>query len=279
MNQNKFRLQPVMKCPICGSGDRLRWSIESKIPAYQCLKCFLVYMGEILDENSSNLYYSDYNKNRDSNDSELKAKRVAMYELDLNFLNFVTRLHDSRLGILDVGGGDGEFLNLIPGNHYKTCFDLDQQAMLSGQKKFPLIEYLTDLEKAGREFDLILFRGTIQYQRDLMSTKNFVERFLKPGGRLVLLATPNIESPVATLAKDGWGLFVPYEHLYYFSIKNLEVLFNGLDLIHYDFPYIGTPYENLDNDLERFKLLVKGRLTQPTPPFWGSMMNLVFKKP
>jgi SAM-dependent methyltransferase len=236
-------------------------------------------MGEILDENSSNLYYSNYNQNRDSNDSELKAKRMVMYQLDLKFLNFVIRLNDSNLEILDVGGGDGEFLNLIPGSHYKTYYDLDQQAKFRAQKKFPSIEYLTDLEKSGREFDLIIFRGTIQYQRNLMSTKNFVERFLKPGGRLVLLATPNIESPVASLAKDRWGLFVPYEHLYYFSIKNLEMLFDGLDLVHYDFPYIGTPYENLDTDLEKFKLLINGRLASPPPPFWGSMMNLVFKKP
>ena len=51
---------------------------------------------------------------------------------------------------------DGEFLNLIPGSHHKTCFDLDVQARIRGQEKFPLIDYLIDLEAAEKQFDLIL---------------------------------------------------------------------------------------------------------------------------
>ena len=281
MSHKEFTFQRIMHCPICGSGERLSWSIESRLPAYQCKNCHLVYMGEILDESSSSLYYSNYNQNRDRNDSELKAKRRKMYHLDLNFLSLLFNFNSPGLNILDVGGGDGEFLNLIPGDHLKTCFDVDVQARISGQEKFPLIDYLVDLEAAEKEFDLILFRGTIQYQRSLKSTRKFIDKYLKPNGNLVLLATPNIESPVATLAKDKWGLFVPYEHLYYFSIKNLEMLFDGLNLVHFDFPYIGTPYEDLDADLEKFKLLVNGSLGHASPPpsFWGSIMNLAFKKP
>ena len=56
----------------------------------------------------------------------------------------------------------------------------------------------------------------------------------------------------AKLYKQNWNLFHPIEHLWHFSKGNISLLaenFN-LKLIWSEYPYLGTPYENVYEDIK-----------------------------
>jgi hypothetical protein len=58
----------------------------------------------------------------------------------------------------------------------------------------------------------------------------------------------------------------------------------GFKLIAKDFPYLGTPYENVLEDIRHVMEAIDMKRDMPgaelaiSPPFWESMMSLVFKK-
>jgi SAM-dependent methyltransferase len=230
-------------------------------------------MGERLSENEAFNFYNYYNKKRDVDENKLKKDRLKMYELDSKLIQLFVKSGK----ILDYGCGAGEFLDILPSTFNKYGFDVDLNAVAEATTKYEAINFLTDINSLETKFDAIIFRGTLQYQRDLTVCKRFIDEHLNPNGLLILLATPNVESPVAEILRDDWGLFNQYEHLYYFSISVLRDMFKNMELKYYDFPYVGTPYENIQSDLESFKSLLQLGSTK-TFPFWGSMMNLIFVK-
>ena len=101
---------------------------------------------------------------------------------------------------------------------------------------------------------------------------------IKPDGWLFLLQTPNVESPAAVLQREKWGLHNKWEHLYTFSLKTLAALFSDFEIFYYDFPYVGTPYENQPEDLQRFIAVCRDPDASARFPFWGSMMNVALRR-
>jgi len=81
-------------------------------------------------------------------------------------------------------------------------------------------------------------------------------------------------------------LFHPIQHIWHFSPKTLGLICSrfGLKLIAKDFPYLGTPYENVRENVKTVAEAIKLREQNPlaelpvSPPFWENMMALVFEK-
>ena len=53
---------------------------------------------------------------------------------------------------------------------------------------------------------------------------------------MVLLATPNADSPLATLLRQRWVLHNPVEHLVTFNLRSIEHLFAGFEVDDVAFP-------------------------------------------
>jgi len=134
-------------------------------------------------------------------------------------------------------------------------------------------------------FDVITMRGVIEHLPDPVKTIKKVSDLMKPGGLFYICATPNGESFSVKLFKQNWNLFHPIEHLWYFSPNNLSLLSEGfnLKLIWSEYPYIGTPYENINEDIMLInKKIANTRLDKNnedvSPPFYESMMSLIYMK-
>ena len=200
-----------------------------------------------------------------------------MYELDRRFL-----AHFASPGpLLDYGCGTGEFVAGLGTHSRRSGYDVDAHAVASARRRWPDVDFDTDLttlaHRAG-PFATVVFRGTLQYVRDLSAIQRTVTTLLDRDGLVVLLATPNSDAPLADLLRERWVLHNTLEHLVTFNLSSVARLFDDFDIEYVDFPYVGTPYEDRAEDLRRFVAVCRGDLSDTRFPFWGSMMNVVLRR-
>lgn len=129
-------------------------------------------------------------------------------------------------------------------------------------------------------FDLVMMRGVIEHLPDPLGDIMEASRVLKTGGYMYICATPNVNGFVAELYRSNWSLFHPVQHLWYFSPVTMASICDkyGLKLVWEEYPYLGTPYENAIKDIRQVADYSEGKGASVSPPFWGSMMSLVFQK-
>ena len=132
--------------------------------------------------------------------------------------------------------------------------------------------------------DVVSMRGVIEHLIDPESVVKRLSSKLREGGHFFICATPNVDSPASLVFGTSWSQFTPPFHLHFFSPRTLAVMFarHDLVLIDYRLPYLGTPYEQVDRDVQRFQQAARAwvedsEVGEP-PPFPGTMMSLVFRK-
>ena len=111
--------------------------------------------------------------------------------------------------------------------------DVDNEAIDKASKDFPdctffrnSIEEIADKDK---KYDLIYCSEVIEHVKDPISFTKSLKKILKPKG-IIFLTTPDIDHK--SLPKDKSSLFEtnfirPPEHLYYFTIQSIELLFRN----------------------------------------------------
>jgi 2-polyprenyl-3-methyl-5-hydroxy-6-metoxy-1,4-benzoquinol methylase len=190
-----------------------------------------------------------------------------------------------------VGCSGGFFLAEFDKKFKKYGTEVELGSVEFARKHFPFGKnvYHTDILQAPFRksmFDLITMRGVIEHVPDPVKVIRKCSSLLKPGGYFYITATPNGASFVADLFREQWVLFDPIAHIWHFSPETLARIAKrfGLKLIAKDFQYLGTPYENVKEDLKAvmkaMQLVKEGKRSRlpVSPPFWESMMTLVFQK-
>lgn len=272
-------MKKIFQCPICNKDDNLQeWTstLYKGISSKQCINCDIVFAEEVLDDKEFTYYYNKYNNDRDTNKVELAKKRKLCYENDKTFID--KNCNTMFTNILDIGCGNSSFLSLFNSKN-KTGYDIDKNIIIKNKLKYPNTNFIDNLNeiKNDEQFDLIIFRGTFQYIRDLNYIKEFINKHLTKNGYLVILSLPNKNSPLAEIQRENWGLYNPIEMFNIFSLSSTKKLFNAYKIIDIDFPYLDTPYADEKNDMIKFKELISKNKQQKFP-FWGSMMQIIFQK-
>jgi hypothetical protein len=121
---------------------------------------------------------------------------------------------------------------------------------------------------------------------DPLSAIKKVSELLKHNGYFCITATPNGMSLAADIYRNQWTLFHPVQHIWHFSPKSLSIICQrfGLKLIAQEFPYIGTPYEDVNKNIQDVADAIRLKKDNAdfdlpvSPPFYESMMSLMFKK-
>jgi SAM-dependent methyltransferase len=173
--------------------------------------------------------------------------------------------------ILDIGCGTGGFLSGLDDRFEKYGYEVSEYAgriaqargievtapgmvkaepgSLSSQIIPSLACYTTE------SMDIVVFRGTLQHINRPMEALAHATRTLKPGGLLVILATPNTDSLVYSL----WHTLPPLDPQKNWVLFGQAGLDNLLDRLGYrqlvwHFPYRKSPYARPIKDFIKFGL-------------------------
>ena len=272
-------MENILLCPICNKNNNLKhWtSLDyNGISSKECIECDIVFAEKMLDDGEYIKFYNKYNNSRDTEKEDLAIKRNICYQNDIKFIN--KTCGNMFKNILDIGCGNGKFLSLF-NSEKKTGYDIDINIIIENKSKYTDINFISDLNKINinEKFDLIIFRGTFQYIRDIKKMKDFINNKLNINGYLIILALANKNSPLAEIQRENWGLYNPIEMFNIFSLTSIKSIFNDYNTINIDFPYLDTPYASEKYDIQKFKDLIVDN-KQSKFPFWGSIMQVIFQK-
>ncbi|HEY2798063.1 MAG TPA: class I SAM-dependent methyltransferase [Thermoanaerobaculia bacterium] len=219
-------------------------------------------------------YGSAYFAHRQKND----PVRLAAFAIERRLLE--ERLDPSvflKGRVLDVGCSTGEFLETI-GWDLSQAFGMEVSDFARQRAQSAGISFAKTIFDEENFFDLVVFRGTIQYLPNPFEYLYAAYRALKPGGTLFLLA-PNTNSPYYR----AFGT-LPYleEHLHFWipSDASLRMVLRncGFRRIDVTFPYLGSPYARPVRD--HLKFLVKRLFrTGHKFAFWRNSMYVFAEKP
>ena len=281
-------LGPVRPCLICGTDadgeSRETWAVDEYFKALRCQSCGLVTIEPSLNEEGLSAFYSNYIQRRFDNESKMQ-KRQVQYTQDLSFLY----KHITEGVVLDVGCNGGFFLAEFDEKFQKYGIEIDEEAVKHARDFYGLD---VRFEKFGEDtfeadyFDLVVFRGVIEHMYDPKSALQRAHEVLKPGGLLFFTATPNLDCLCAEVYREKWNVWHPIEHINIFSADTLHSLLGRehFELLAADYPYLGTPYEDQEKDtltlLNDIDKKMSGRWDEvkKSPPFWGNMMSVIYKK-
>jgi len=230
-------------------------------------------------------YYSDYIGRRRTINEEKMKQRQEQYKIDVDFI----QRYVSEGTMLDVGCSGGFFLSEFSEKFEKYGIEIDQNAVDFANETFDKLSgkvscISLDDYNSNLNFDLITMRGVIEHVTDPEKYILKVSQLLKKGGFFGVAATLNSDAVSVDIFRDKWTLFHPIQHLWHFSSKTLGMICerHGLQLIASDFPYLGTPYENVHEDIkivsESINKKERGEELPISPAFFENMMTLIFKK-
>jgi SAM-dependent methyltransferase len=142
---------------------------------------------------------------------------------------------------LDVGCATGDFIALCQARGtLSTGIELSESAVRHCREERGLDVIhgdLVDTDFGDRKFELITYNGVLEHVPDPHAHVRKCRTLLAPGGKLVILGLPNIESAGFRVAGKHWiGLDAP-RHIHQFSGESLRALLShaGFELKSIDF--------------------------------------------
>lgn len=281
-NENDLS-EDYASCPWCNSNKaEILYVGLQGVEALKCSRCGFVFSKKILNPRGLKKYWSNYESGLHLRDIKLNRDRERMYELEYRY---ISRYLPSKCRVLDVGCASGQFLDLFQ-SHGHMCYGVEfgEEAGRRAEEKYRIwIGEFPDLD-INQQFDLIIFRGVIQY---LINPKRYFEKaisLLNKNGLIFITSSPNSESLCFKLFREKFRLPVDITDYYAFSQPLLTEFFRekGLVLSGEKYFYEETPYANVYEDIKVVAKAIYMRqegksIDFASPPFYGNMLTLIYK--
>lgn len=292
--ENDFK--KITVCPMCngeqtdflyeistgGSDDFEGKEFNRTIKALRCKACGFVFSNEILNENGKSKFWKNYSSRCHENDKEAILKRNEMYRIEYEFVSQFLRKKSPY--ILDVGCGEGGFLDYFAGAICKGV-ELGEEAAVKASSKYEVYQGEFPNINFSEKFDLIIFRGVLQYPSEPKKYLLKANEILADDGLIYITSTPNAASFCAELFKEYFSFAVCAVAGNGFSPHVLNNFFKGLnyELCAEKYFYENTPYCNVHEDIKKISLAIKKdeigeKIKFRSPAFWGNMMSLIYRK-
>lgn len=279
----KQYLEEVSACPVCEEkGGEAVYSVTEGVHARRC-GCGALYCDHRLTREGLAEYWKDYQLKEHGAVAEECALRRRMYEVDYAY---IARFLKGGSRVLDVGCADGLFLDLFAAaGHDCHGVEFGHEAALAASCKYPVREgNFPDLDmEAG--YDLVIFRGVLQY---LQKPRLFFQKaafLLNAGGLVFITAQPNMDSFCHKIFREKFRFrLTPCDCVGYTPASlTAEFALLGCEQAGLAFFYEETPYADPARDVAAVRRALTAREQglcpqEVSPPFWGNMMTLVFRK-
>ncbi len=255
----------------------------------RCLHCGIVYARRRLNGNGLPKYWSDYLSRVHVHDHGAVEKRKRMYQIDYTFSSQFVPMGK----VLDVGCGNGSFMGIYEQHGYDVLgVEYGEEAAVTAEKKHRVRYGVFDEMDFGDEkFDLIIFRGVLQYvpypKRYLSKAYALLESkgASRKGGYVFITAQPNMDSLAFHLFGKhftqpiGGADFIGFTE----PILTNYLCDLGMTKSAEQYFYLETPYANEEEDLLKMAKAVEckraGNLIDfKAPAYWRNMMTLMYQK-
>jgi 2-polyprenyl-3-methyl-5-hydroxy-6-metoxy-1,4-benzoquinol methylase len=267
------RSQPLMNpaCRVCGNPVSFLFQTVQGYDLHSCNSCGFVQVSRKPDAAELDQIYQEsyfgHGKYRDK--ETLNAENQRRFGM-------LRKLVKPGGSVLEIGCGEGSFLQLAKEEYHVTGFDLSKAGIKIAREQNPEIadrihiESIETYPENQEMFDAICMWDVLEHIWDPLPISDKILRMLKPSGKL-LISTPNIHSLTARVMKKRWAFITPPEHLGFFSPKSVRFLFESkLD---------GQVIEirSLGKKVNLGFLIYKLRRVFPLLP--GAILNLVERSP
>lgn len=285
MNLTGNDFEWVHECPWDASGkERFDFLYKDQwgCDIVRCCNCRLVFAKKRLSKSGLDKYWKNYLSREHLSNAQLVSARNRMYEIDYNYISGYIK----RGSVLDVGCGNGSFMALFENNGYETMgVEYGKEAYEKADSKHK-VRYGTLPEiDFSEKFDLIIFRGVLQYIQTPISYLKKAMSLLNNKGYIFITAQPNMDSFCARLYGNHFVLPVTAADCIGYTPGLLTEFFekNYFCKVGEKYFYEETPYADVEKDILRVARAIKqknefGEITEQSPPFWGNMMSLVYQK-
>lgn len=254
----------------------------------RCLNCGIVYAKRRLNQNGLPKYWNDYLSRVHIHDIELVEKRKKMYQIDCDF----SRQYVSSGKVLDIGCGNGSFMSVYEGYGYETFGVEYGKEAADVAEKHHNVRYgvFDEMDFDGDTFDLIVFRGVLQYVPNPKSYLKKAVGLLKHhesgslGGCLFITAQPNMDSLGFRLFGKHFTQAVNGTNFIGYTEKALTSYISSLGMkkVGEKYFYLETPYADEIGDLSQMARALQyhregKKIDFKSPAYWGNMMTLMYR--
>ena len=234
-------METIINCPVCNSAQTKLFLVckdhtvsRETFNIVECVSCGFKFTNPRPEAEKLGAYYKseDYVSHSNTNKGFVNSvyQMVRKYTL-LKKLKLVSEFYKTGK-ILDIGCGTAEFLKTFKDAKWETLGiepSPEVRKMAIGNYGLDVREEaeIKNLETAS--FDVITMWHVLEHVPQLNDRIEDLKRMLKPKG-LIIIAVPNPTSLDAKIYAENWAAYDVPRHLYHFSPKDIDTIFNNHEL-------------------------------------------------
>lgn len=224
-------------CPLCRSTEsEVRYPRFRPYRVVRCRRCRLYYLSPRLTEGAMQRFYkqADYYVGGEAGyaDIDYRFQERALRATFRRLLEALQRRGMTGGDLLEVGCGYGYLVDeAAPYFRTRTATELSAEAVaIAAQRADMVYEGSVESLPADLSFDCIIATHVIEHVYEPVKFVEQLARRLKPGGA-VMLAAPDMGSPLRRLMGHRWPSFKVPEHILYFDERTLARLMEQAGLM------------------------------------------------
>ncbi len=233
-------MEQINQCPVCQNNQFspyiscVDYTVSNQsFSLSKCKSCSFVFTNPRPNKDEIGAYYKAENY---ISHTETKSGLVnQIYHIARKFtlknkLNLINKL-SQKGALLDIGCGTGSFLNIAQKNGWKVNgVEPDTMARELALKHCGNVIFDESFfqNETNTQFEVITLWHVLEHIHELELRIKQIKKLLKPSGRLIV-AVPNCSSGDAQHYKQYWAAYDVPRHLYHFTPKDIQNLFQNFD--------------------------------------------------